>query len=248
MTSHPTSDPSAGNSHSRFATTRWSIIAAAAADDSAATDALEQLCESYWYPLYAFIRRQGYAADDAQDLTQGFFTRLIEKRDLSQIDPQRGRFRAFLIAAAKHFLMNEHDRRNALKRGGGWVRTSVEFAAAEDRLATYLASHEKSPDEFFERQWALTMIERTVDKLRSDYADRGQSEQFEHLQPFLTDDPGSIREAAAAAEITEAAFRVALHRLRKRFGSALRDEIRQTVTTDEEVDDELRSLFTALAR
>lgn len=233
----------------RFATTRWSLVRAAADGAGAGgREALETLCRLYWYPLYAHIRRRGHAVEAAQDLTQEFFARLLEKEWLRTADPQRGRFRSFLLAAADHFLSNQHDRARAEKRGGGRVVLSLDFGDAERRLATEPADP-ATPERAFERRWALTLLELVLQRLRDEYATPARAALFDRLQPYLAHGrgPASYRELATELAMTEGAVKVAIHRARQRFAALLRHEIAQTVTHPAEVDDEIRHLFTALA-
>ncbi len=186
----------------RFATTRWSIVAAAAGDAAGTTvqqDALAGLCAAYWFPLYGFIRWQGHSRSDAEDLIQGFFARLIEKNDLAAADPARGRFRTFLLASLRHYMANERDRRQALKRGGGVQIVSIDALAAEARLAI-APWHVKTPEREFDRQWALSVLERAFVDLRVEYDGRGHGELFEVLSPLLT---GSLDEAASHADAAQ---------------------------------------------
>ena len=247
--------PSAPRSPSpRFATTRWSLVLQAkdkAAPQAAA--ALADLCCAYWYPLYAFVRKRSRDGHEARDLTQGFFARLLEKDFLDDVAPERGRFRAFLLASIKHFVANEWDRDRAAKRGGKQRIESLNAAAfdwesGESRFLTEPA-HELTAERLFERQWALALLDRVLSRLRDEHLIAGKLSQFETLQPFLSLDRASANyvEAARQLKTTEATVRVAAHRLRKRYRSLLRDEIAQTVATPEDVEDEIRHLFEALA-
>lgn len=238
--------PGAGE---RFATTHWSLVLAAgrrASPESA--DALVALCRAYWYPLYAFVRRQGYRPEDAQDLTQAFFARLLEKNYLADADRQRGKFRSFLLAALKHFLANERDRARARKRGGGQTVLSLDFAVAETRYG-HEPADPMTPERLFERRWALTLLDRVLGRLQDEHVAAGKGPWFERLKEFLTREPGatSYRDVAQRAGTTEGAVKVAVHRLRKRYRQLLEEEIGHTVTRPEEVEDELRQLFTALS-
>lgn len=238
--------PHCGKRH--FATTRWSIVLAAGRDSSPeAKTALATLCETYWFPLYAFVRRQGYDAQDAQDLTQGFFTRLLEKKDLRDVQRERGKFRSFLLASMKHFLMNEWDRTQAQKRGGGQRMLSVDFDEAESRLRLE-PSHEQTPEVIFEKQWALTLLDRVRAVLREEFVTAHKAEQFDRLHVYLTGEKSAVTYAEVAEElrISEAAVKMAVSRLRRRFHDRLRKEIAQTVATEDEVDDEIRALIDAL--
>lgn len=238
--------PHCGKRH--FATTRWSIVLAAGRDSSPeAKTALATLCETYWFPLYAFVRRQGYDAQDAQDLTQGFFTRLLEKKDLRDVQRERGKFRSFLLASMKHFLMNEWDRTQAQKRGGGQRMLSVDFDEAESRLRLE-PSHEQTPEVIFEKQWALTLLDRVRAVLREEFVRAHKAEQFDRLHVYLTGEKSAVTYAEVAEElrISEAAVKMAVSRLRRRFHDRLRKEIGQTVATEDEIDDEIRALTDAL--
>lgn len=232
----------------RFATTHWSIVLAAGRRASPeARDALVKLAEVYWYPLYAFVRRQGYLAEDAQDLTQEFFARLLEKNYVGSADRARGKFRSFLLAALKHFLAKEWRRADARKRGGGRPAISLDVTRGE-RLYMLEPAHELTAEKIYERRWALTLIEQTLAKLRVEFAGREKSELFEHLKPYLGGDKSAIpySQLAADLDMTEGAVKIAVHRLRRRCGELLRAEIAQTVAGPDDVDEELRDLFAAV--
>jgi RNA polymerase sigma factor (sigma-70 family) len=232
----------------QFATTRWSqVIAAGAEQTRDSRDALARLCELYWYPLYAYVRRWGYDADQAQDLTQEFFSRLLEKHYLKAADPARGRFRSFLLASLKHFLSNERDRANAVKRGGRATVIPLEFENAEGRYSREPPDHE-TPETVYERRWALTLLERTVARLRSEFEAAGKEAVFTRLEGHLTGEQETLPYAdlGAALGMSEGAVKVAVHRLRRRFGALLREEIAETVGDPAQVDDEIRDLFRAL--
>jgi RNA polymerase sigma-70 factor (ECF subfamily) len=242
-----------------FATTRWSIVLAAgggaggrttpAADAPEARDALAWLCRTYWYPLYAFVRSRGYGPEESQDLTQGFFARLLEKNVLRAADPGRGRFRSFLLASLKHFVANEWDRARAAKRGGGEPVLSIEIDVqdAERRYGREPADV-LTPERVFERNWALTLLDTVLSDLQSQYHRDGNGELFDRLKGFLTGDAGgaSHAEIASAAGMTEGAVQVAVHRLRKRYRDLLREHIGQTVASPDEVEEEIRDLFKAV--
>jgi len=238
----------------RFATTRWSLVLQACDKSTPqACEALGSLCRAYWYPLYAFVRKRTYDGHTAQDLTQSFFARLVEKEFLAEVHPERGRFRAFLLAAIRHFLANEADREHAGKRGGGRRIVSldalaVDWDSGESRFLIE-PSHELTAERLFERQWALALLDRVLSRLRDEQSAAGKITQFELLQPFLSLDRTTANYAEAARQLnsTDAAVRVAAHRLRKRYRELLRDEIAQTVATPEDVDDEIRHLFETLA-
>ncbi|QEH31638.1 RNA polymerase sigma factor [Aquisphaera giovannonii] len=232
-----------------FETTRWGLVLAAADRASPGADeALAALCSAYWYPVYAFVRHRTRDADRAADLTQGFFARLIEKSDLRAADPARGRFRSFLLTACRHFLANEHDRETARKRGGGRCVVSIDRRDAEGRYLIEPA-HAMTPEHLFERRWALALLERALDELGREYRAAGKGPLFEHLKASLTgDDAGaSHAEAGRALGMTEAAVKKAAQRLRRAFREAIRRRILETVDDPGLVDDEIRSLFAALA-
>jgi RNA polymerase sigma-70 factor (ECF subfamily) len=212
-----------------------------------ARNALAALCETYWYPLYAFVRRQGHAPADAEDLTQGFFTRLLEKGDLRHVGPERGRFRSFLLASIKHFMINQWHRSRAAKRGGARTILPLDFDVAEGRYSRE-PFHEQTAERLFDRQWALTALDRVRAALAQEAAAVGNSEQFGTLQNYLTGDKPaeSYTEVAKKLGTTEAAVKMAVSRLRRRFHERLREEIAQTVQADSLVDDEIRDLISAL--
>ncbi|MHC4244658.1 MAG: RNA polymerase sigma factor [Planctomycetota bacterium] len=232
----------------RFATTHWSVVMAAGRPKSASyRQALETLCQTYWFPLYAYLRRHGSNSHEAQDYTQAFFTALLDKGGLGLADPKRGKFRSFLLASLKHFLSNERARARAKKRGGGRKVLSLDFENAESQYALE-PRDELSPEKLFERSWALTVLERTMARLQAEAVSTNKQKSFERLKSYLTADEGSVpyRDAAVELDITEGAARVAVHRLRKRYRELLRDEIAHTVTSDDQIDEEIRDLFTAL--
>jgi RNA polymerase sigma factor (sigma-70 family) len=236
----------AGKRH--FATTHWSIVmAAGGADREDARDALSRLCETYWYPLYAYVRRRGLSATDAQDLTQAFFAQLLEKQSLRAADRERGRFRAFLLASMDHFLANAHDRACAQKRGGGKTPLSLDLAAGESRVNLEPA-HDLTPERLFERQWALTMLDVVVRRLEAEYRAAGKAKVFELLGGALSGGRERLPYDQIAAELEMAAdnARQAAHRLRKRYRALLREEVARTVAAPQEVDEELARLFEAL--
>ena len=228
---------------SRFATTQWSLVLAAAKGGSTdAEEALARLCSLYWYPVFAFIRRQGHSADEAQDLAQGFFTRLLEKGELGQADRDRGRFRSFLLTACRHFISNEEDRIRAIKRGGGAVAISIDIVEAEGRYERALVSAE-TPERLYERQWALTLMDVVLDSLRNEYVAAGNERLFDRLSGLLTDRGGTHADAARDLDMTIPAVKMAVHRLRRRYREALRERVADTVDSPEEVDDEIRHLM-----
>jgi RNA polymerase sigma factor (sigma-70 family) len=236
--------------HGRFATTRWSVVLAAGADRTSpgARQALTTLCETYWYPLYAFLRSRGHHAEEAEDLTQAFFARLIDKHALQQADPTRGRFRSFLLTSLTHFVANERDREMARKRGGGCPLLALEFDAGERRFQEEPSSDE-TPERIFDRRWALTVLDRVINRLRTEMSRRGQQTRFDALKTYLTGDTPQLTYAETAAEVgmSEAAVKVAVHRMRVRFRELLWDEIAQTVSSRAEIEDELSHLRSAVA-
>jgi RNA polymerase sigma-70 factor (ECF subfamily) len=226
-------------------TTHWSAVVRAGCEDSAAArEALSELCQTYWYPLYCFIRRQGRTPHEAEDLTQGFFARLLEKNLVGDARRERGKFRSFLLVALKGFLANEWDRQHAQKRGGFQKAVEIDQAMAEARLAGEL-KQELTPESLFERQWALTMLERTMGQLREEYVDTGRAKLFEHLSACLAREQPDVSYARMARELrlTEAAVKQASYRMRARYREILRDEISKTVSGPEEIDGELRCLL-----
>src|SRR5262249_50960087 len=230
-----------------FATTHWSIVAAAGRRASAsATQALATLCETYWYPLYAYVRRRGHDADEARDLTQEFFTHLLEKDGFRIADRARGKFRSFLLAALNHFLAREWRKAAAQKRGGGKVLLSLDVTTGEQR---YLREpfHELTPERVYERRWALILMETALGKLRDEYTGTRRA-LFDALRIFLTGAHSGVAyaEAAKGLDMTEAAVKTAVHRLRRRCRELLRQEVAQTLTDPTQVDEELRDLFTAV--
>jgi RNA polymerase sigma-70 factor (ECF subfamily) len=231
-----------------FATTRWSLVVVAADRSSADSErALAELCRMYWFPLYAYVRRRGHSREDAEDLTQSFFAHFLARNDLARLEAERGRFRAYLLAALKHFLANEWDRRNRLKRGGGVEHVSWDWESAEERLRV-ASPGVGSPDQHFDREWALALLERVIGRLKAESKSAGRSELFEVAQAFLPLGPALIPYAAAAESLglEEGAVRVMVHRLRKRYRQLLHEEIADTLTDPGEVAEELRSLRAAL--
>jgi RNA polymerase sigma factor (sigma-70 family) len=231
-----------------FATTRWSVVLTAKSADPKGREALSTLCRDYWHPIYAFIRRQGCGADEARDLTQGYFLLLLEKSVLSDVEPAYGRFRSFLLASVRHFLSDARDRERAAKRGGGQSPIPLDEAFAEDsyRKEPHTAL---TPEEIFERRWAFTVIDRAVQRLREDSAQRGKLGQFERLKEFLTGAGSDThRKAGADLGMTDDAVKVAVHRLRRRYGEMLRLEVEETVADPDQVDGEIRHLLEVIGR
>ncbi len=233
------------SNRSRFATTQWSLVLAAARSGAGDAEALARLCSMYWYPVFAFVRRQGHSADEAQDLTQGFFTRLLEKRELGQADQDRGRFRSFLLTACRHFISNEQDRVRAIKRGGGAVAIPIDIVEAEGRYERALVSVE-TPERLYERQWGLTMMAVVLDSVRKEYVAAGNERLFDRLSEFVTDPAGTHADAARDLDMSVPAVKMAVHRLRRRYREALRERVADTVASPDQVDDEIRHLMTAV--
>jgi RNA polymerase sigma-70 factor (ECF subfamily) len=232
-----------------FATTHWTVVLAAQRSDSTrAHAALSSLCQAYWYPLYAFVRRQGHGPHDAQDLTQEFFSRLLSKNYLAVVARERGRFRSFLLGALKHFLANEWNRAQAAKRGGGQALISLNEVDAEGRYQLEPADT-VTADKIFERRWATTLLDQVLNRLRDEYARAEKAALYERLKGCLTVESRAAPYAELATQLnmSEGAIKVAVHRLRHRYREVLREEIAQTVSTPTEVEEELRHLFAALA-
>jgi RNA polymerase sigma factor (sigma-70 family) len=231
-----------------FPPTRWSVVLDAACQGSAESEgALAKLCEAYWFPLYAFLRHQGHSPEQAEDLTQEFFVRLVHKRYLEGLTQEGGTFRSFLLTALKRFLANEWNREHSQKRGGGKVIFSID-GSAEARYRRELIDH-ASPDTLFERQWAFTVMDRVLDRLQEEYTRAGKGKLFELTQGCLpgADGESSYAEAGATLGLKEASVRMAALRLRRRYGQILREEIAETVATPEEIEQEIRHLI-AVAR
>ena len=216
---------------------------------ASANEALTTLCETYWYPLYAFLRGRGHTAPDAEDLTQAFFARLLEKHVIRDADPARGRFRSFLLTSLQHFSANAYDREIANKRGGGVPTLSLEFERAEGRFKLEPSSDE-TPERTFDRRWALALLDKVMIRLQAQAVEGGKLVQFEALKTYLTGGEPQLGYARMASELglSEGAVKVAVHRLRKSFRELLRDEIAQTVSSAAEIEDELRYLWSAVRR
>ena len=231
-----------------FPNTRWSVVLATRQPTPESAAALETICQAYWYPLYAYVRRCGKSPPDAQDLTQEFFCRLLEKRWLDAADREKGKLRSFLVVALKKFMSNEWDRVSAQRRGGGRAHAQIDTAFAESRFAA--DSHALAPDETFDRQWALTLISLTTSRLRAEFAAAGKPADYDALKNCLLADRGASDYAAVAKQlgVNEGAARVAVPRLRKRFREIYREEIAQTLAEGADLDAELRHLAAALAR
>jgi len=232
-----------------FVTTHWSVVLTAGRSDTTrARDALAKLCQTYWFPLYAYVRRRGRSPEDAQDLTQEFFARLLERNWLERADQQKGRFRSFLLSAMNHFLSDEWDKARAQKRGGGLAPVPLQFDTAETRYGHEPADR-ATPEQNFERRWALTLLEAVLRRLSAEYEQDGRVELFAALHPCLVGDRTAQPYAGLAANlgVSEGTVKSAVHRLRQRYRQLLRDEIAQTVAGPGEVDEELQHLFAVLA-
>ena len=240
--------PASSTGDPQFHTTHWSLIAAATGDGGEqAQAALEEVCRAYWYPVYAFIRRRGQPAEDAGDLTQAFFATLLEKEYLADADRERGRFRAFLLTAVARFVAKERDKAAAQKRGGGRQLFPIDLADGEARYR-HEPAHDWTAERVFERRWALTLLDRTLARLRAEHATAGKQALFDALKVYLTGEAGAppLRHVAGQLQMTEGAVKVAVHRLREKYREALRAEVAQTVAAEGDVDDELGLLLAAL--
>jgi RNA polymerase sigma-70 factor (ECF subfamily) len=232
-----------------FATTRWSVVLAAGRNDTThARAALEKLCQTYWYPLYAYVRRRGHSPEDAQDLTQEFFAQLLERQSLAHANPNRGRFRSFLLTAMNHFLTDEWKKARAKKRGGGCPNLSLDWAAAEERFDLEPADN-ATPDRIFEKQWALTLLGEVLSRLEREYQGQEKTDLFAALKQSLmgTRESQPYAELAVRLDMNESAVKVAVHRLRKRYRELIRDEIAGTLDGIQNVEAEMQHLFSVLA-
>jgi RNA polymerase sigma-70 factor (ECF subfamily) len=231
-----------------FATTQWSLVLSAADRSSPRfQQALAELCGAYWYPLYAFVRRRGASAIEAEDLTQEFFLALVDKEFLAATGPEKGRFRTFLLLCLKRFLANERDRQRALKRGGGRTLVSINRDEAESRYQAEPADA-ATPERIYERRWALALLDQVLGRLEDEYRQAGKSPLFARLKPYLVADAPAETHAAVAADlgVSTGAVKVAIHRLRRRYGELLRAEVARTLEQPAEVNEEIRALFAAL--
>lgn len=231
-----------------FATTHWSVVLAAASRGRTpqSAQALDELCRAYWYPLYVYTRRRGCSREDAEDLTQSFFASLLARNDLERLDAERGRFRAFLLAALKHFMSNEWDRARAKKRGGGEAPLSLDWETADSRFQIADASA-PNPELEYDREWAVALLEQVIERLRAECRAAGKADLFDRFRAFLI--PGGAERGEAARELGMDAgtVRVTVHRLRKRYRELLRQEIEKTLSEPAMVEEELRTLFGAFA-
>jgi RNA polymerase sigma factor (sigma-70 family) len=237
------------HSNDFFATTRWTMVLAAGGSTTQdGEDALERLCEAYWFPLYAYVRRRGHSKEDAEDLTQAFFADLLRRRDFSRTDAERGKFRAFLLASLKHFLANERDKSRRIKRGGGAMHFPLDWQGADERFGIADAAV-ATPDEAYDREWAVALLERVLDRLREEWMADGKGERFQGMKAFLTSGKGESphAEVAAGLGMEEGALRVAVHRMRKRYRELLRDEVSHTLADPAMVKEELAVLLGAFS-
>jgi RNA polymerase sigma factor (sigma-70 family) len=227
-----------------FATTHWSVVLEAQGESPAAQEALERLCRIYWRPIYSFLRRQGISADDAQDLTQGFFALLLERRDLATVRREKGRLRSYLLSALKHFLVDEHRRTMAIKRGKGERLIPLEELRAEERSGMEPADP-LTAERIYERRWASTLLDRVLSRLEDKYRTRGNAALFDSFNQLLADEPGTPSQADIAAQLgmTENAVSQAFYRFRQSYQSLLREEIAHTVATPGDIENELRYLI-----
>ncbi len=243
----PTEVGSAQDGPVAFATTHWSVVLEAQSESPAAQEALEKLCRTYWWPIYGFVRRHGYSPEEAQDLTQGFFALLLERRDLDAVRREKGRLRSYLLASLKNFLAKAHRRAMTVKRGEGRALVSLDELLARER-ADLEPADTLTADRIFERRWALTLLEHVLTRLESEYRSAGNAKLFDCLKESLSDEPGRRSQAGVAAELgmTEHAVKQAFHRMRQRYRQLLHDEIAQTVAVPGDVEDELRHFISVL--
>ncbi len=230
-----------------FATTHWSVVLSAGDQHTPeGTAALEQLCRTYWYPLYAYVRRDGHSPADAQDLTQEFFAGLLARKSLTQVSPEKGKFRSFLLAALRHSLADQRDRARALKRGGGVEVLSLDAQEAEGRYRLEPVDR-LDAEKIYERRWAMTLLKQALDRLRAESAAAGKAQWFERLRSFLTGESGfTSAETAAELGLTDTAFRGAVYRLRQRYRELVREEIAHTVSDPSETEEEIRHLIAVI--
>jgi RNA polymerase sigma factor (sigma-70 family) len=232
-----------------FATTHWSVVLAASQEESPeAAQALETLCRTYWYPLYAYVRRQGNSPEDTQDLTQDFFAHLLAKDFPRGAAPERGKFRSFLLASLRHFLVDQHRHADAAKRGGGQRPVSLDESRAEERFRLE-PQHELTPEKLYEREWALTLLERAQSRLREEYVSAGKAELHDRLKgfPLAGKSERSFQQAATELGLTESALKSAVHRMRARYRQLVREEVTHTVADPAEVNEEARHLIAVLS-
>jgi RNA polymerase sigma factor (sigma-70 family) len=232
-----------------FATTHWSVVLSAGqAESPQAAEALEKLCRTYWYPLYVYVRRRGYEAPDAQDLTQDFFAHLLAKGFPRGVAPERGKFRSFLLASLRHFLVDHHRHEDAAKRGGGQRTVSLDESRTEERFRLE-PQHELTPEKLYEREWALTLLDRAQSRLREEYVAAGKGELHDRLKgfPLAEKRENSFQQAATELGVTEGALKSAVHRMRARYRQLVREEVAHTVADPAEVNEEARHLIAVIS-
>lgn len=231
----------------QFPSTHWTVVLKAGNNSSEAHEAMSNLCSAYWFPLYAFIRRRGYSAEEAEDLTQEFFIQIINGQLLCRLQKEGGKFRSYLLTALKAFLANQWHRQHAQKRGGGRQFVPIDETAEARYQAA--ASELTMPEIEFDKQWAFTLLNRVLGAVRKDYEDRGSGNLLDHLKSFLpgSETPASYEQTAKTLHMTETAVRMAVHRLRKTYGRLLREEIAQTISGPEQIDEEIRALIQVLS-
>ena len=240
---------SAGTQCGVFATTHWSVVLSAGQQESPeAAQALETLCHTYWYPLYAYVRRQGHSPEDAQDLTQDFFAHLLAKGFPCGVAPERGKFRSFLLASLRHFLVDQHRHADAAKRGGGQRTVSLDESRAEERFRLE-PQHELTPEKLYEREWAMTLLDRAQSRLREEYVAVGKAELHDRLKdfPLVEKSENSFPQAATELGMTESALKSAVHRMRARYRQLVREEVAHTVADPAEVNEEARHLIAVIS-
>ena len=236
------------SSPAHFATTHWSVVLATrGSDEPRAIEALERLCRTSWYPIYAYLRRRGCSEHDAQDLTQGFFVQLLERRTIQRAEREKGKFRSYLLASLNYYLADQRDRAQAEKRGGGRVAFSLDVAEAEQRYRLE-AVDERSPEKIFEQRWAMTLLDQVLARLRQEFGDAGKRALFERLQTLLVEGTvdKSLAELAHEAGMTEEAMKKAVQRMRRRYGQLFREEVAHTIANPAGVEEELRHLCQVL--
>ena len=251
MTGRQTKEAPGAVAQPLFATTHWSVVLATANQDSPqAAAALEQLCCTYWYPLYCYVRRHSYGHEDAQDLTQGFLLQLLERHSFARADASKGRFRSYLLAGLNYFLSDQRDRASTQKRGGGQPTLSFMDSRAVDERYRLEPVDVRSPDKLFERQWALTLLDQVLARLEQEFREAGQLERFQRLRVFLVAGrgEGSYAEVGAQVGMSGEAVKKAVHRMRRRYYGLFREEIAHTVASPAEVEEEMRSLCAIMAR
>ncbi len=243
------SEEGQASSAARFDTTRWSIVVAAGRDETShSREALESLCQNYWRPIYAYLRRHGYGVHDAQDLTQGFFARFLEKNYLKAVSPEKGRFRYYLLGALKHYLSNERDRAQAKKRGGGRAFVPLDDSGAESHYRIE-PRDELTPEKIFDRSWALTLLDQVLSRVEGEFVSADKQVLFDRLKVCLTGGESTVpyKQTAAELNISEGAVKVTVHRMRRRYREILNEEVAQTVGSPEDTQDEIRYLLAAFS-